>query len=1295
MLPEPQSLFESFFLIGHVPESAYKGTYSLPLVVLSYIIASFGSFTGLRLAADMQKVDKRGLKLLLQLGGAFGFGAGIWSMHFIGMLSYDMNMKHTYDPLMTIISMGIAIITAFGVLQVMRSEKIKLLQIIVSSILLGSAICGMHYTGMLAMEVDADLRYIPELFALSALIAVTASGAALYIFFLLGQNKLRGKIYWQTGAALIMGGAICGMHYTGMAASVFIPYADCRYDYAQSFTSLVLAISSITFLIFGMSVLLGFKVNNAQIGTDRYAEEQNKYGGATIYIPAIFVLMFGLGVTLFSYEYIYKQQDAEVKENFLDATELYEQELSLMFQLRIQALNSIKQFFLASTFVDPDEFHAFISSFMKNNQDFEVINFAQIIPRNELESHIKDQKKQNENFNIKSNESDAEASEFLAPVIYAVDYSETREWLGVDISSFKTLSEMMNEAKRDRMVQTSLQELDFFHAAKPHVILISYVERENQEGYILGVADLEKLHEVAKNRVGLEGVDVMFIPDEADLKMHSDDDLLLIHNIKLLGENAQVMFSAKKGYFERKKWPEYLVLLLGTLLSAIMFAYAFLLISQQKKDLLAQRNLNSEIQEKEHLNKKMQEYTDKLEIARWESDNARAVSEQQKAFLDSLLNNMPLVVFAKDAKDDFKYIVVNRAAEDFFGHSASEMIGKTDMDFFPEEEGKFFRAKDCEAMNQKQVIYIEREPVTTKSKTFIARTVKVPIFDDEGKPAVLLGILEDVTQRIEAEEELRQARDKAEEASHAKSDFLANMSHEIRTPMNAILGMSNFLLESKLNPDQKECARAIKTSGDTLLSIINDIIDISKIEAGKLVLEKVNFDFYETLHEVTGLYAYQAREKGIELIMEIDPALPRFLVGDSVRIKQVIANLISNALKFTSRGHVLLRAKKGKGDSIDFTVEDTGIGIAKNKQNKIFEKFSQAEESTTRKFGGTGLGLAIVTQLIEIMGGSISVESEEGVGSKFKFNLIMKEGQQKEALPLEKGINKLRILVIDDYKMTRELISTLLERSGLANDQASSAEEALELIHKDNKKYDACIIDYALGGMNGIKFIEEVRKQKHFDQMALIMVSGAMEKKPYDELKAKGLDGFLAKPFRSDQIISAIKITTDNRRNNVTDAPFITRHNATKSFNPDGLDSKGVYKQYTDKKILAVDDTKMNMMVIKRVLKKFGVKISTAENGIEAVDAVKKQVFDAIFMDCQMPEMDGFQATMEIRKFEKEKGRSAVPIIALTADAMVGDREKCLGFGMNDYINKPFKESDIAQALNIWVGGEKKTEENA
>jgi signal transduction histidine kinase/CheY-like chemotaxis protein len=660
--------------------------------------------------------------------------------------------------------------------------------------------------------------------------------------------------------------------------------------------------------------------------------------------------------------------------------------------------------------------------------------------------------------------------------------------------------------------------------------------------------------------------------------------------------------------------------------------------------------------------------------------------ESQKKILDTIIQNMPLGMLVENLADAGRLVIVNKKFRKLMElPAAPDPAEPATLPGLIDDKLAAFMASLNDRVCASREALTETYTLPRAAGSQTLQIIKAPILV-EGRVGLIVTMVEDITEQVRVYERLKVAKDEAEAASRSKSDFLANMSHEIRTPMNAVLGMSGLLLDSPLPPEQKEWAEAVNISGQTLLNIINDIIDISKIESGKLLLEQIDFDLFDMMQEVVNLYSFQAREKRIEMLMEIDPALPRYFRGDTVRLKQIFANLLGNALKFTSSGHILIRAMQKPSVEglarLEFQFEDTGIGIPLAKQQKIFEKFSQAEESTTRRFGGAGLGLAIVSELVELMGGTLSVESEPGKGSTFTFDLYLENSDKNAEQNVHEDLSWVRALVVDDYPLTCRMLEETLTRNRITCQSARSAQEALTLLETAGG-FNMCIVDYAMDGMNGLAFVQAVRANPDYKDLTLIMVSGVLEKKSYEELEEIGLAGFIKKPFRQDQILNAFKIISRYKRTGKP-LPFITRHNATPATAEHVTPEKPV-KSYPGKKAMAVEDMKMNMMLIKKVLGKFGLEVEEAVNGLEAVEKIKTHTFDVIFMDCQMPEMDGFEATRTIRKYEREKGQEPVPIIALTADAMVGDREKCLSVGMDDYINKPFREDDIVRALSRWI----------
>ncbi len=894
MLPQPQSILEYIFIFGDIPQNAETGTYIPLLVILSYIIATLGSFTGLRLATDIQKAPTDKLKSMLHYGGAFAFGAGIWSMHFIGMLAYNMDMAHSYDPLLTILSMVIAIVIAYGVLQIIRSENLRIKQLCKGAILLGTAICAMHYTGMAAMEMDADLRYAPSLFILSVLIAIVASGAALWIVFTLGQHEGRWKMAWQAAAALIMGAAICGMHYTGMWASVFIPYADCRYDPDQNFIELALIIATIT------STILGIALSLAIFTREQYIEKTKGHipFPAKLLSIAIILSLISILWGIWNGYHSHRTLTNDVHE-------------------------SVRTKNLTDKIMEQDSMLTYAATMAART------------------GQTKWEEKYNEHVIILDKIMATIKEEYKGLNLQHID--------ATDIANHKLI-----EMETETFKHVNQREL-----AEAQNIITSEAYLENKQVYAKGMRKF--LQQINGNT-------------------HKDFFAL-----------------ARSMYYALYPTIAALIFLI------VVWFFALRSVRQWQNELEnARETLAERYQEKERLTIQMQEYTDKLELSRFEA---------------------------------------------------------------------------------------------------------------------------------------MEAQQKAEESSRAKSEFLANMSHELRTPMNGIIGMTEMLLSSNLNQDQRENAQTLHGSGENLLSILNDILDISKIEAGELEIETVPFHLDTAMRQIIQLFIPLATEQDLDLQMHGTKNVPDVLEGDLGRIQQILRNLINNALKFTNKGSITVNVKiathENGNNNLHISVIDTGIGIPQDKLESIFEKFTQADASVTRKFGGTGLGLAITQRLVDLMGGEIGVDSVEDKGSTFWFTIP---------------------LVV------------------------------------------------AKSDVNPVNLYEE-----------------------------------------------------NQTENNISAA--------------------------SDIRILAADDHPVNQLFIKKLLTRLGfINIDLAENGKEALEMIAQNKYDIVLMDCQMPEIDGYQATTMLREMEKETAQH-LPVIALTANAMVGDKEKCLKAGMDDYLSKPIRPEKLTTML--------------
>jgi PAS domain S-box-containing protein len=653
----------------------------------------------------------------------------------------------------------------------------------------------------------------------------------------------------------------------------------------------------------------------------------------------------------------------------------------------------------------------------------------------------------------------------------------------------------------------------------------------------------------------------------------------------------------------------------------------------------------------------------------------RESSEMVRLLLDSTVE----AIYSIDMKGNCT--LCNPACLKLLGYrEAADLLGKNmhEVMHYMRADGTPYPVEEChiyQAFRQGKGSHVDDEVVWRSDGTnFATEYWSFPMFRGEQMIGAVVTFV-DITERRQAEVALLAAKEAAEQSNRAKSEFLANMSHEIRTPMNGILGMTELLLDTVLTVEQREHLGLVRLSAESLLSIINDLLDFSKIEAGKMELEMIPFDLRESLGETMMALSLRAHQKGLELVYEVQPEVPEALLGDPGRIRQILINLVGNAIKFTEHGEIFVCVDEPSPGSattvLHFAVKDTGVGIPVEKQGKIFEAFSQVDGSMTRKYGGTGLGLTISVRLVEMMGGHVWLESQPGQGSTFHFtvHLAVQDTASARPIPLQpEQLRDLHALIVDDNFTNRRVLHGMLTRWGMRPTSVAggrAALQALEIAKSTGRPFPLMLLDSQMPDMDGFALSEQILKDPGLLAVTIMMLTSAGHLGDAARCRELGISAYLVKPIRQMELLDGI-CQVLNKVSIPKNMPLVTRHTLQENKHRSG--------------VLLAEDNAVNQTLAVRLLEKRGYSVIVAGNGLEAVEAFENNQFDVVLMDIQMPEMGGFEATAAIRAKEKLTG-GHVPIIAMTAHALKGDQERCISAGMDGYVSKPIRTSELFSTI--------------
>ncbi|MGI0481857.1 response regulator [Geminocystis sp. CENA526] len=1031
-----------FNFLNDIPNIEYQGEYQIGLVILSVAIAVFSAYTAFLMGEFAESLTNQKVSnILLSLSGT-SMGVGIWAMHFIGMLGFNLPCVVNYDPLTTFLSILPAIGASIYAMHLVSRPQPSFQVLLIGGALFGIGIGTMHYWGMSALHIEGEIFYNPLIFTISIVVAIVLATLALWFRFYIDKIFSFATRYRLIISAIVMGFAVSAMHYLGMTSAYFIP--------SKSHAKMIEGVDTVNIAIY---VTI-----------------------ATILITAITLLVV--------YRESYVQRD----------------------QSRIVA-----------------EMEAWYRS---------IIEYA------------------------------------------------------------------------------------------PEGMLVI-----NEKGLIiLNNPSLATMFGYDQDELLGKSIDILGLNALIDTKINEDSTTA---QACLIGDNS------KELHGNHKNGSQFPVEVSLARLSAI--GKQGINIFASVRDISARKEFEKQIN---HQRKLLQSILDKAPVGVGITVGGivRFANPRIAELVDLNIGDSPLKIYV----NDYDRISMLEDLEQFgiSEHSTYKM-------YAPNGEIKDIMA------------------------TFM-------VTEYEGKKGVL-GWLTDITKMKTAEEEMRKAKELAEESMRVKSDFLANMSHEIRTPMNAVIGMTHLALKTEMTPRQQDYLQKIQNSSQHLLGVINDILDFSKIEAGKLVIESIDFELEKVLNNVANLITEKATAKGLEVIFDVDRNLPKNFIGDPLRVGQILINYANNAVKFTEKGEItiIVKLQEYREDDVVlyFAVKDTGIGLKPEQLKVLFKSFQQADTSTTRKFGGTGLGLAICKRIAELMGGDVGVESEYEKGSTFWATITLKKSTiAPRKLLLSHDLEGKRVLVVDDNESACIVLQDLLEQMKFIVDVANSGKEAIKAVTKadqDKQPYEIVFLDWQMPEMDGMEVARRIRELDLTHKPYHLMVTAYGREEIFKNAESAGISGVLLKPVNASLLFDSL---VELFGVNVPDAP-VTQYDTE-------LALQSALKDIRGAKILLVEDNEINQEVAVELLEDVGFVVDVAENGLIAVKKVQAKSYDIVLMDMQMPEMDGVEATIAIRQ---DSQFDDLPIVAMTANVMQGDRDRCFEAGMNDHLGKPIEPDELWKTLLKWI----------